>query len=62
MLNSFQHLGFESRCTLKFEGPLNAVKATLSVRGVPCLERIKTKVLKQVRDDNVWDLLKALAG
>jgi len=46
----------KNRSVLENEDPLNAVKATLSVSGVPCLERIKTKVLKQVRDDNRGDL------
>jgi len=27
-----------------------------------CMDKINTKIPKQVRDDNVWDLLKALPG
>ena len=63
---AFRHAELDSasrsknRWTLKNQNPLNAVKTTLSVNGPPPSAKKKTKIPKQVRDDNRGDFQKVI--
>jgi len=62
MLNSFQHLGLERRCTLKSEDPLIAAEGYVVRQRSTVLREDQKRIPKQVRDDNERDFQKVMAG
>jgi len=62
MLNSFQHLGLERRCTLKSEDPLIAAEGYVVRQRSTVLREDQKRIPKQVRDDNERDFQKVMMG
>ena len=61
-LRTAERLGTRTRWTLKSEDPLIAAEGYVVRQRSTVLREDQTRIPKQVRDDSVWHLLKALAG
>jgi len=57
-----RELASKNRYTLKNENPLTAAEGYVVRERSTVLREDQKRIPKQVRDDKVWDLLKALPG